>query len=133
MNIERTRQYYAGLSEADFCTCEYCQTYRKRIRAELPRVAALLDSFGVDIAKPFEVLPLYEEENYLVYTGAQYVLMGSAEGFERVEIDGDEVDGAEVAGVVLTVTDSHPAVDVEEECFVIELEKRDLLRLQRIG
>lgn len=133
MNIERTRQYYAGLSEADFCTCEYCQTYRKRIRAELPRVAALLDSFGVDIAKPFEVLPLYEEENYLVYTGAQYVLMGSAEGFERVEIDGTEVDGAEVAGVVLAVTDSHPAVDVEEECFVIELEKRDLLRLQRLG
>ena len=131
MNIERTRQYYAGLSEADFCTCEYCQTYRKRIRAELPRVAALLDSFGVDIAKPFEVLPLYEEENYLVYTGAQYVLIGSAEGFERVEIDGAEVDGAD-AGVVLAVTDSHPAVEVEEECFVIELEKRDLLRLQRI-
>lgn len=121
MDIEHTKEYYARLTEDDLCQCEYCRTYVREIRKALPRLAAYLGSLGVDIEKPFEVLPLDETAEYMEYLAVQYVVIGSAEGFQENTLEGMDV----------SVTDSHPMTDIEEDHFVIEIVPHPLLRLKR--
>ena len=121
MDIEHTKEYYARLTEDDLCQCEYCRTYVREIRKALPRLAAYLGSLGVDIEKPFEVLPLDETAEYMEYLAVQYVVIGSAEGFEENTLEGMDV----------SVTDSHPMTNIEEDHFVIEIVPHPLLRLKR--
>ena len=121
MDIEHTKEYYARLTEDDLCQCEYCRTYVREIRKTLPRLAAYLGSLGVDIEKPFEVLPLDETAEYMEYLAVQYVVIGSAEGFQENTLEGMDV----------SVTDSHPMTDIEEDHFVIEIVPHPPLRLKR--
>ena len=121
MDIERTKQYYAKLTEEDLCRCDYCRTYVREIRKALPRLAAYLERLGVNIEKPFEVLPLDETAEYMEYLAVQYVVIGSAEGFEENALEGMDV----------FVTDSHPMTDIEEAHFVIEIVPHPPLRLKR--
>lgn len=121
MDIEHTKEYYARLTEDDLCQCEYCRTYVREIRKALPRLAAYLGSLGVDIEKPFEVLPLDETAEYMEYLAVQYVVIGSAEGFEETAVEDMDV----------FVTDSHPMTDIEEKHFVIEIVPHTPLRLKR--
>ena len=121
MDIEQTKEYYARLTEDDLCQCEYCRTYVREIRKALPRLAAYLGSLGVDIEKPFEVLPLDETAEYMEYLAVQYVVIGSAEGFEENVLEGMDI----------LITDSHPMTDIEEEHFVIEIVPHTPLRLKR--
>ena len=122
MDIEHTKDYYARLTEDDLCQCEYCRTYVREIRKALPRLAAYLGSLGVDIEKPFEVLPLDETAEYMEYLAVQYVVIGSAEGFEENALEGMDA----------LITDSHPMTDIEEAHFVIEIVPRPPLRLKRV-
>ena len=122
MDRERTRQYYAAMTEEDICQCDYCRTYAKRIRDALPEMASYLQSLGVDIEKPFEVIPLYEEEGEMLYTGAQYLVCGSPDDFSEARIN----------GVSVVVTDSHPVSDLQEEHFVIEIQADHLIRLKSL-
>lgn len=121
MDIDRTKLYYEKLTGDDLCQCEYCRTYVREIREALPRLAAYLDSLGVDIEKPFEVLPLDETAEYMEYLAVQYVVIGSAEGVEETAVEDMDV----------FVTDSHPMTDIEEEHFVIEIVPHTPLRLKR--
>lgn len=121
MDIEHTKEYYARLTEDDLCQCEYCRTYVREIRKALPRLAAYLGSLGVDIEKPFEVLPLDETTEYMEYLAVQYVVIGSAEGFEEISTE----------DMGIFVTDSHPMTDFEEAHFVIEIVPHPPLRLKR--
>ena len=111
MNVERTRWYYNQLTDADICDCLYCRNYVREIRAAYPALAAYLDQRGADIEKPFEAIPVGPADGVMLYSGAQYVLMGSSDDFEETSI-GD---------VKVWVTDSHPMTDIEEEHFVIEI------------
>ena len=121
MDIEHTKEYYARLAEEDLCQCEYCRTYVREIRTALPRLAAYLGSLGVDIEKPFEVIPLDETAEYMEYMAVQYVVIGSAEGFEETAVEGMDV----------FVTDSHPMTNIEEAHFVIEIVPHPPLQLKR--
>lgn len=121
MNIEETKQYYQSLSPDELCDCACCRSYMAGVRAAWPGMAAYLESLGAEIEKPWEVLPLDQTEEYMDYLGAQYVLLGSPEGFPE----------AEVHGVEVFVTDSHPMTRIEAEHFVIELRCRRPLRLPR--
>lgn len=121
MDINRTKAYYAGLTGDDLCRCEYCRTYVREIRSALPRLAEYLERLGVDIEKPFEVLPLDETADEMAYLAVQYVVIGSAEGFEETKVDDMEV----------FLTDSHPMTNIEEAHFVIEIVPRSPLRLKR--
>lgn len=121
MDLERTKQYYEKLTGDDLCQCEYCRTYVREIRKALPRLAAYLGSLSVDIEKPFEVIPLDETAEYMEYLAVQYVVIGSAEGFEEAAVEDMDV----------FVTDSHPMTDIEEEHFVIEIVPHTPLRLKR--
>ena len=121
MDIERTKQYYAKLTEEDLCRCDYCRTYVREIRNASPRLTEYLSSLGVDIEKPFEVIPLDETAEYMEYLAVQYVVIGSAEGFEENALEGMDV----------LITDSHPMTNIEEDHFVIEIVPHPPLRLKR--
>ena len=83
--------------------------------------AVMAERLGVDIEKPFEVLPLDETAEYMEYLAVQYVVIGSAEGFQENTLEGMDV----------SVTDSHPMTNIEEDHFVIEIVPHPLLRLKR--
>ncbi len=121
MDMDRTKEYYARLTEDDLCQCEYCRTYVRDIREALPRLAAYLERLGADIEKPFEVIPLDETAEYMEYLAVQYVLLGSAEDFEETAVEDMDV----------FVTDSHPMTNLAEEHFVIEIVPHPPLRLRR--
>ena len=120
MDIERTRRLYADMKKEDLCQCNYCQAYVRRIKAALPGMATYLQALGVEIDKPFEVLPLFENEDDMFFTGAQYLVCGSQDGFKETCID----------GVSVFTTDSHPVVDMDEEHFVIEIQAENMVRLK---
>lgn len=53
VDIEKTKEYYNTHS---LCDCVCCRNYYKQIEKELPKLKEFLDNFGVDIAKPDEVM-----------------------------------------------------------------------------
>lgn len=111
MNIKKTRQYYRLLTNADICDCAYCRNYVREIKSAYPKLAAYLDRFGADIEKPLEVIPIGPDGDRMLYSGAQYVILGSADGFTETSI-GD---------IRVFITDAHPMTGIEEDHFVIEL------------
>lgn len=112
MDARKTKEYYAALTSDDLCQCDRCQNYIKQIKSAYPLVAEHLLSFGVDIAKPFETWPLEpDEDGYILYLDVQYVVLGSRDGFTKTEISGVGIDIAE----------SHPATDISDAHFVIQL------------
>ena len=111
MDVGKTRQYYGQLTDEDICNCAYCRNYVQKIRSSYADLAGYLDDLGADIEKPLEVIPIGPENGVMLYSGAQYVVMGSSDDFKDTSI-GD---------VRLFVTDAHPMTDIEEEHFVIEI------------
>ena len=74
MDIERTKQFYRELKQSDLCGCAYCRNYVKEAAKAYPAVTAYLQTLGVDIAKPFETMPLeLDEDGRMPYIGPQYL------------------------------------------------------------
>ena len=80
MDIEKTKMCYKQLSSRDLCNCEYCQNYIREIKTTYSKVSEYLFSFGVDIEKPLETIPLEPDEKgkkqlvekgYLYYSDAE--------------------------------------------------------------
>lgn len=112
MNIEKTREYYSYLTNDDLCQCDYCKNFSKEIRTAYPAVTEYLQKIGVDIEKPFETMPLDPDDDGMIeYIGAQYIVMGSDEGFQS----------AVISDTKIFITQSHPNVKLEDEHFVIEI------------
>ncbi len=111
MNIEKTRQYYAQLTEEDICDCAYCQNYVNEVRAAYPELAAFLNSLGINIEKPFEAIPIGPADGQMLYSGVQYVVIGSKDDFRETMI-GD---------VRVVIADSHPMTHILQDHFVIEI------------
>lgn len=111
MNAEKTKQYYDHLTDEDICHCAYCQNYVRKIRSAYPELAGFLDRMGVDIEKPFEAIPVGPVNEMMLYSGVQYVIIGSADDFRQVSIENADI----------FITDSHPMTDVKEDHFVIEI------------
>ena len=53
VNIQKTTEYY---KTAKHCDCDVCRYFCSHIRALRPDIAAYLDTLGVDIEKPFELV-----------------------------------------------------------------------------
>ena len=82
MDIERTKQFYRELKQSDLCGCAYCRNYVKEAAKAYPTVTAYLQTLGVDIAKPFETMPLeLDEDGRMPYIGPQYLVFGAEAGF----------------------------------------------------
>ena len=111
MSVEKTRQYYERLTDADICNCVYCQNYIKEIKNAYPDLAAFLEQLGVDIEKPFETIPVEPIDGMMFYSGVQYVILGTADRFKETSI----------GSVRVFVADSHPMTDITEDHFVIEV------------
>ncbi len=111
MDIEKTKQYYNNLTNADICDCKYCQNYVREVKAAYPELTDHLREIGVDIEKPFEAIPIGPADGVMYYSGAQYVVMGTGNDFRETSV-GD---------VCIFITDSHPMTGIEEEHFVIEI------------
>lgn len=110
IDLGKTKRYYEQVTEEDLCDCAYCQNYIREIKAGYPQLAEYLNRAGVDIEKPFEAIPVGPVDGMMLYSGVQYVIMGTADDFHETSI-GD---------VTVSVTDSHPMTEIEEDHFVIE-------------
>lgn len=116
MDIERTKRFYRDLRQSDLCDCAYCRNYMKEAAAAYPAVAAYLQRLGIDIAKPFETMPLELDENgRMPYIGPQYLVFGEKEGFDAATVKN-------VNDVEIRLAQSHPGDDIQEPHFVIEVE-----------
>ena len=71
---------------------------------------------GVDIAKPFETMPLeLDEAGRMPYIGPQYLVFGAEAGFAAATVkDANDVE--------VRLAQSHPGDDIQEPHFVIEIE-----------
>ena len=112
MDVQRTIDYYAGLTADDMCQCATCRNYMQRIKKAYPLVAEYLQTMGIDIEKPFEAMPLPPcPDGTIEYMGVQYIVMGTDDGFKETA----------VGGVNIVMAESYPFTDIDEDHFVIEL------------
>ena len=112
MDIQKTRQYNKTVDQSQLCDCDYCLNYIKQIKSEYPVVSEYLDSLGVDIAKPFETMPLEpDNQGKIEYTSVLYVVLGNKNQFKNTTF----------SNVRIEVTTSHPSTDIQDNHFVIEV------------
>ena len=112
MSIKKTHAYYQNQADEGICNCAYCRNYVQEIKTTHPELTDYLQTIGVDIEKPFELMPLEaDEEGYIDYIGEQYVVMGSKEEFQT----------ANIGGLSIRIAESHPDTNIEEEHYVIEV------------
>ena len=90
-DLERTRAYYQSNT---LCTCSYCRHYRENIRQRYPRLAELLERFGVDPARPDETEP-YEQGGVIEYAAVHYTVSGSIQSGDGSLIDKNIIQKAE--------------------------------------
>ena len=112
VDVSATKDYYNTITDSALCDCGYCRNYRLQIRDALPEVATYLESWGIDIEKPFETSPLKPDENgMLEYCGCQYIVFGKCAPEYSYKID----------DVEFRIAVSYPQTGIEEEHFVLEL------------
>lgn len=111
VDVSATEDYYNSITDSALCDCGYCRNYRLQIRDALPEVATYLESWGIDIEKPFETSPLEPDENgMLEYCGCQYIVFGSC------DLDYHH----RIGDVQFRIATSYPSTGIEQEHFVIE-------------
>ena len=111
VDVSATEDYYNSITDSALCDCGYCRNYRLQIRDALPEVATYLESWGIDIEKPFETSPLEPDENgTLEYCGCQYIVFGNC------DLDYHH----RIGDVEFRIATSYPSTGIEQEHFVIE-------------
>ncbi|MGI6607375.1 MAG: hypothetical protein ACOX1F_00120 [Erysipelotrichaceae bacterium] len=111
MDIEKTKKYYDNLKFEEICDCAYCKNYVREIKKTYPELAEYLASIGIDIEKPFETMPLKPENSFIEYIGVQYIIMGDKKAFNKTTVSDVQAD----------IAKSHPATEIKDEHFVIEI------------
>ena len=112
VNFVRTKEYYNSITEDALCDCSYCRNYRSQVKAAYPKVAAYLETMGIDIEKPFETSPLEPDGNgMLEYCCCQYIVFGECEPDYHYRIGNVEFRRAS----------SYPGTGIEEAHFVLEM------------
>ena len=115
MDVERTERFYRELKQSDVCDCAYCRNYVKEVKKAYPAVTAYLQTLGVDIAQPFETMPVELDENgRMPYIGPQYLVFGEKDGFAAATVK-------DVNDVEVRLAQSHPGDDNRELHLVIEI------------
>ena len=115
MDIERTKQFYRDLKRSNLCDCAYCRNYVNEVAKAYPAVTAYLQTLGVDIAKPFETMPLeLDEAGQMPYIAPQYLVFGAEAGFAAATV-------RDVNDVEVRLAQSHPGDNIQEPHFVIEI------------
>ena len=73
VDIGHTEEYYRTHA---LCTCACCRNYYAQAREQLPELAAFLEEFGADAARPDEVWSI-ERDGSVVYLSADYTICGT--------------------------------------------------------
>ena len=111
VNVLKTRAFYQSLSEDYLCGCAYCQSYRMQVKSAYPRIAAHLETLGVDVEMPFELIFFDSDENGMLdYIGCQYIVFGSC----------DDAFYAEIDRVPFCKAEFHPSTEIGDEHFVLD-------------
>lgn len=79
---DKTSEYYASRS---LCACDGCQNFYKQVKGLFPELESFLAEFGVDIAKPDELM-WYDIDNHIEYH-TYYTVTGNIETMGKFEID----------------------------------------------
>ena len=112
IDVSATKDYYNSITDSALCDCSYCRNYRLQIKSALPDVATYLETWGIDIEKPFETSPLEPDETgMLEYCGCQYIVFGSC----------DPEYHHRIGDVEFRIATSYPSTGIEQEHFVIEI------------
>lgn len=109
MNVEKTRQFYKDYD--DLCDCAYCKNYMKEVKIVYPNLDAYLDKLGIDIEKPWEILPGEVIGGMVEYLGVQYILIGNKSDFIK----------AKLGGIKIHLAKSFPDPGLDCEYYVIEI------------
>ena len=80
---EKTQQYYRTHT---LCDCVYCRNYYAQVRQQFPRLDAFLSDFGVDIARPDEIMSV-ELEGHVAYLNVDYTVCGRVQTMGEGEIE----------------------------------------------
>ena len=111
VDVSATKDYYNSITDSALCDCSYCRNYRLQIKSALPEVATYLETWGIEIEKPFETSPLEPDENgMLEYCGCQYIVFGNC------DLDYHH----RIGDVEFRIATSYPSTGIEQEHFVIE-------------
>lgn len=79
---EKTQQYYRTHT---LCDCVYCRNYYAQVKQQFPRLDAFLSEFGVDIARPDEIMSV-ELEGRVEYLNVDYTVCGRVQVMGKGEI-----------------------------------------------
>ena len=79
---EKTQQYYRTHT---LCGCVYCRNYYAQVKQQFPRLDAFLSEFGVDIARPDEIMSV-ELEGRVAYLNVDYTVCGRVQTMDEGEI-----------------------------------------------
>ena len=80
---EKTQQYYRTHT---LCDCGYCRNYYAQVRQQFPRLDAFLSEFGVDIARPDEIMSV-ELEGRVAYLNVDYTVCGRVQTMGEGELE----------------------------------------------
>ena len=87
VELERTKQFYAGISPEELCDCDPCQNYYRTVKTACPQLTAFLAERGAEADKPMEVV-WYVEKEHTVTCSGMYVLCGSVDKNWKTTLDG---------------------------------------------
>ncbi len=107
INKEKTTEYYKTYKP---CSCYDCRNYCEQIKEVYPEVCVLLESFGIDPLKPFELIPFDKDKN-IEYVGCMYVVFGIIEDNYSNKIKDVKFQINKV---------HHPYTGINEEHFVLD-------------
>ena len=79
-DAEATRRYDRRIT---LCECAGCRNYRAQIRKRYPELAAFLERFGVDAARPDELSWVEAGDGTILYDSVDYTVCGRV--FEGTE------------------------------------------------
>ena len=79
---EKTEQYYRTHT---LCDCVYCRNYYAQVKTRFPQLDAFLSEFGVDIARPDEIMSV-ELEGRVEYLNVDYTVCGRIQTMGKEDI-----------------------------------------------
>lgn len=109
MNVSKNKLFYENYNE--LCDCAFCCFYIENIENQYHDLSHILNKWGIDIKKPFEIAIPYLDENNIVFPFVQYVVMGK---YNKEILEQNSYDK-------ITLAKDYPDPKLEEDYFLIEL------------
>lgn len=72
VDTEKTKEYYKNNS---LCDCNCCRNFYAQIKEKFTKLDAFLTEFGIDIARPDEIMSV-AADNYIDYINVDYTVCG---------------------------------------------------------